>query len=336
VTATDLVLTVTEMLRNAKVVGKFVEFFGTGAATLAVPDRATIANMAPEVRRDHGLLPGGRQDHRLLPLDRPQRRDRRRRPRAYFKAQGLFGMPNAGDIDYFAGTRARPRHGARLGRGTQASRRIASSWARSRASSPPSSRSRDQNGFAKKASDLPTRCHDEGRHRDRLRRRPHRGDHLVHQHLEPERADRGGTPREEGRGEGPHRQAAHQDLARARGRASVTEYLTAGGLLPYLEKLNFYVSGYGCTTCIGNAGPLAEPIEQAVVDNDLVCAAVLSGNRNFEARIHPNIRANFLASPPLVVAYAIAGSVLKDLEKEPLGEGKDGPGLPQGHLAHEP
>jgi aconitate hydratase len=110
----------------------------------------------------------------------------------------------------------------------------------------------------------------------------------------------------------------------APGSRVVTEYLKAAGLLTYLEQLNFYVSGYGCTTCIGNAGPLAEPIDQAIVDNDLVCAAVLSGNRNFEARIHPNLRANFLASPPLVVAYAIAGTVLKDLETEPLGNDKQG------------
>jgi aconitate hydratase len=104
----------------------------------------------------------------------------------------------------------------------------------------------------------------------------------------------------------------------------VTEYLTLTGLLPYLEKLGFSVAGYGCTTCIGNAGPLAEPIEEAVVKNDLICAAVLSGNRNFEARIHTNIRANFLASPPLVVAYAIAGTVLKDFTSEPVGTGSDG------------
>ncbi|MCH1423892.1 MAG: aconitase family protein, partial [Burkholderiales bacterium] len=99
---------------------------------------------------------------------------------------------------------------------------------------------------------------------------------------------------------------------------------TKAGLLPYLEKLGFYLAGYGCTTCIGNAGPLAEPIDKAVLTNDLVCSAVLSGNRNFEARIHPNIRANFLASPPLVVAYAIAGSMNKDLMTEPLGISKSG------------
>ena len=116
----------------------------------------------------------------------------------------------------------------------------------------------------------------------------------------------------------------HIKTSLAPGSRVVTEYLTSAKLLPYLEKLGFYLAGYGCTTCIGNAGPLAEPIEEAIVQNDLVCAAVLSGNRNFEARIHPNLRANFLASPPLVVAYAIAGTVLKDLMSEPLGKGKDG------------
>jgi aconitate hydratase len=116
----------------------------------------------------------------------------------------------------------------------------------------------------------------------------------------------------------------HIKTSLAPGSRVVTDYLKKAALLPSLEKLGFYVSGYGCTTCIGNAGPLAEPIEEAIVHNDLVCAAVLSGNRNFEARIHPNLRANFLASPPLVVAYAIAGTVLKDLMSEPLGQGKDG------------
>src|SRR5215468_5656969 len=95
--------------------------------------------------------------------------------------------------------------------------------------------------------------------------------------------------------------------------------------MPYLEKLGFSLAAYGCTTCIGNAGDLAPEINETITSKDLVCAAVLSGNRNFEARIHPNLRANFLASPPLVVAYAIAGTVLKDLEKEPVGQGKDGP-----------
>ena len=116
----------------------------------------------------------------------------------------------------------------------------------------------------------------------------------------------------------------HIKTTLAPGSRVVTEYLTKAGLLPYLEQLGFYLAGYGCTTCIGNAGPLTEPIEEAIVQNDLVCAAVLSGNRNFEARIHPNLRANFLASPPLVVTYAITGNVLVDLMTEPLGKGKKG------------
>jgi aconitate hydratase len=124
----------------------------------------------------------------------------------------------------------------------------------------------------------------------------------------------------------------HIKTSLAPGSRVVTEYLTKAGLLPYLEKLGFFLAGYGCTTCIGNSGPLAAPIEEAVVKNDLICAAVLSGNRNFEARIHPNIRANFLASPPLVVAYAIAGTVLCDFKKQPLGKSKDGQDVFIGHI----
>jgi aconitate hydratase len=124
----------------------------------------------------------------------------------------------------------------------------------------------------------------------------------------------------------------HIKTSLAPGSRVVTEYLAKAGLLPYLEKLGFAVAAYGCTTCIGNAGPLAQPIEEAIVKNDLVCAAVLSGNRNFEARIHPNIRANFLASPPLVVAYAIAGSMLLNFKDQPLGKSKDGKDVYIGHI----
>ncbi|MFP5419822.1 MAG: aconitase family protein, partial [Gammaproteobacteria bacterium] len=115
----------------------------------------------------------------------------------------------------------------------------------------------------------------------------------------------------------------HIKTSLAPGSRVVTEYLNAAGLMPYLEQLGFNLAGYGCTTCIGNSGPLPEIIEECVVKDDLICSAVLSGNRNFEARIHANIRANFLASPPLVVAYALAGTVLKDLTTEPIGMGKD-------------
>ena len=116
----------------------------------------------------------------------------------------------------------------------------------------------------------------------------------------------------------------HVKTSLAPGSRIVTEYLEKAGLLPYLEKLGFYLAGYGCTTCIGNAGDLTAEFNEAITKNALVCAAVLSGNRNFEARIHPNLKANFLASPPLVVAYAIAGTVSKDLMTEPVGQGKGG------------
>jgi aconitate hydratase len=117
----------------------------------------------------------------------------------------------------------------------------------------------------------------------------------------------------------------HIKTSLAPGSRVVTDYLTKAGLLPYLDKLGFSVAAYGCTTCIGNAGDLTPEFNEAITANDLVCAAVLSGNRNFEARIHPNLKANFLASPPLVVAFAIAGTVLRDLATEPLGQGTDGP-----------
>ncbi|MDH3320006.1 MAG: aconitate hydratase AcnA, partial [Betaproteobacteria bacterium] len=124
----------------------------------------------------------------------------------------------------------------------------------------------------------------------------------------------------------------HVKTSLAPGSRVVTEYLAKAGLTPYLDKLGFNLAAYGCTTCIGNSGPLAQPIEEAIVKNDLVCAAVLSGNRNFEARIHPNIRANFLASPPLVVAYALAGTMLKDFRTEPIGKSRDGRDVYIGHI----
>jgi aconitate hydratase len=323
VTATDLVLTVTEMLRKAKVVGKFVEFFGEGAASLAVPDRATLGNMAPEYGATMGFFA---VDEKTIDYYRGTGRaaEQVSAIEAYFKAQGMFGIPKKGEIDYsevlemdlssvrtsLAGPK-RPQDRIELGKMKSRFTELFSAPVLS-------------GGFSKKPEDQAKRVktkdgHDIGS-----------GDVLIAAItsctntsnpsvliaaglLAKKAVEKGLTvPR-------------HIKTSLAPGSRVVTEYLTAAGLLPYLEKLNFFVSAYGCTTCIGNAGPLAEPIEQAIVENDLVCAAVLSGNRNFEARIHPNIRANFLASPPLVVAYAIAGTVLRDLEKEPLGQGKDGP-----------
>ena len=322
-TATDLVLTVTEMLRKAKVVGKFVEFFGEGTRALSVPDRATIANMAPEYGATMGFFP---VDEATMEYFRAGARTAEELDKceSYFKAQGMFGVPMAGDCDYsttlaldlatiktsLAGPK-RPQDRIELG--------SMKSQFTSLFSKPPA-----ENGFSKLAGDLPKRFTtadgvDLGS-----------GDVLIAAItsctntsnpsvmlaaglLAKKAVEKGLTVK------------PHIKTSLAPGSRVVTDYLTKSGLLPYLEKMGFYLAGYGCTTCIGNAGPLAEPIEESIVKNDLVCAAVLSGNRNFEARIHANIRANFLASPPLVVAYAIAGSVLTDLQTEPVGQGTHGP-----------
>src|SRR5690349_16196619 len=322
VTATDLVLTVTEMLRKAKVVGKFVEFFGEGTASLSVPDRATIANMAPEYGATMGFFP---VDDKTIDYYRATGRsaDEVSALEAYFKAQEMFGVSRKGDIEYtetleldlksvtpsVAGPK-RPQDRIELGKLKSKFTELFSAPVAN-------------NGFSKQPADLAKRVKtsdgvDLGS-----------GDVLIAAItsctntsnpsvliaaglLAKKAVEKGLTVK------------PHIKTSLAPGSRVVTEYLKASGLLPYLEKLNFFVSGYGCTTCIGNAGPLAEPIDISIVENDLVCAAVLSGDRNFEARIHPNLRANFLASPPLVVAYAIAGTVLKDLETEPVGKGRNG------------
>ena len=322
VTATDLVLTVTEMLRQAKVVGKFVEFYGPGATSLSVPDRATIANMAPEYGATMGYFPvdektvaylrqTGRSDDAVALFE------------AYFRAQGLFGMPQPGAIDYsqvikldlagivpsVAGPK-RPQD--RIALPDLASRFRASY------SAPVSA-----NGFGRPPATLAKRVPaghgvDVGS-----------GDVLIAAItsctntsnpsvmiaaglLARKAVERGLTVR------------PHIKTSLAPGSRVVTDYLVRAGLLPYLERLGFNVAAYGCTTCIGNAGDLSAEINDLITKNDLVCAAVLSGNRNFEARIHPNLKANFLASPPLVVAYALAGNVTVDLMTRPVGKGKGG------------
>jgi aconitate hydratase len=329
-TATDLVLTVTEMLRKAKVVGKFVEYFGEGTESLAVTDRATIANMAPEYGATMGFFPvddrtieyfkgTGRSDDKIDALA------------AYFKAQGLYGVPKAGSIDYsqvleldlatiypsLAGPK-RPQDRIDLDRvkGT-----FSSLFSKPVA----------ENGFAKRAEDLqkPYRTADgiEMKNGDVLiaaitscTNTSNPGVLLAAGLLAKKAVELGLTVK------------PHVKTSLAPGSRVVTEYLQKAGLLPYLEKLGFNVAAYGCTTCIGNAGPLAPTIDESITKNDLVCAAVLSGNRNFEARIHPNIRANFLASPPLVVAYALAGSVLVNFKEQPIGKSKDGKDVFIGHI----
>ena len=320
-TATDLVLTITEMLRKEKVVGKFVEFFGEGTASLALPDRATIANMAPEYGATMGFFP---VDEVTVDFMRATGRtkDEVEAFEAYFKAQGLFGIPKAGQIDYtkvleldlssirssLAGPK-RPQDRIEL---TGMSKTFAELFAKPIA----------DNGFAKPAAEL-TKRYPAGKadlgH----------GDVLIAAITSCTNTSNPGVLLAAGL---LAKKAVEAGLAvnprvktsLAPGSRVVTEYLTRAGLLPYLEKLGFNVAAYGCTTCIGNAGDLSPEFNESIVNNDLVCAAVLSGNRNFEARIHPNLRANYLASPPLVVAYAIAGSVQKDLGKEPLGKGSKG------------
>ncbi len=371
VTATDLVLTVTELLRSHKVVGKFVEFFGEGTRTLSLPDRATIGNMAPEYGATMGFFP---VDEKTMDYFRGTGRTKGEIEafEAYFKAQGLFGVPLAGEVDYsqvvkldlgsvtpsLAGPK-RPQDRIELGK---VSTQFVDLFSLPNA----------QNGFNRPAELLNTRVH------------IHRGDAVQAGDTPDGKPTPAGAPRSVAEMESnkPTLATAHADapaalptrgtdptvgngdvliaaitsctntsnpsvllaaglLARkaveaglkvqphiktslAPGSRIVTEYLAETGLLPYLEKLGFALAGYGCTTCIGNAGDLTPELNEAITQNDLVCAAVLSGNRNFEARIHPNIKANFLASPPLVVAYAIAGTVLKDLMTEPVGKGKGG------------
>ena len=322
VTATDLVLTVTEILRREKVVGKFVEFFGEGTESLAVPDRATIANMAPEYGATMGFFP---VDDKTLTYFKGTGRSKSEIEafEAYFKAQGLFGMARPGEIDFsqvvkldlgtvvpsLAGPK-RPQDRIEI---THLSSKFAELF-----SEPPTA-----NGFNQPADKLHTR------YATPSGLNIGNGDVLIAaitsctNTSNPSVMLAAGLLAKKAVEAGLTVQP-HIKTSLAPGSRIVTEYLEKAGLLPYLEKLGFNLAAYGCTTCIGNAGDLTPEINEAITRNDLVAAAVLSGNRNFEARIHPNLKANFLASPPLVVAYAIAGNVMVDVMTQPLGKGKKG------------
>ncbi|WP_331693397.1 aconitate hydratase AcnA [Pandoraea sputorum] len=322
VTATDLVLTITEMLRREKVVGKFVEFFGEGTSSLALPDRATIANMAPEYGATMGFFP---VDEKTIEYFQGTGRTKAEIDafESYFKAQNLFGVPKTDSIDY---TKT-----LKLDLGT-----VAPSLA-----GPKRPQDRIEIGNVKSTfKDLFTKPVSEN------------GFNLTQEQLDATYKTASGIDVNNGdvliaaitsctntsnpsvllaagllakkAVEAGLKVAPHIKTSLAPGSRVVTEYLHAAGLLGYLEKLGFGVTAYGCTTCIGNAGDLTAELNETITKNDMVAAAVLSGNRNFEARIHPNIRANFLASPPLVVAYAIAGNVTRDLMTEPVGKGKGG------------
>jgi aconitate hydratase len=361
VTATDLVLTVTEILRQHKVVGKFVEFFGEGTASLALPDRATIANMAPEYGATMGFFP---VDGKTLDYFRGTGRSKAEIEafEAYFRAQGMFGVPKAGEIDYsqvvsldlgdvtpsLAGPK-RPQDRIELG---QVADQFTALFSKPNA----------ENGFNQSPDRLKTRVGLRGEGRTApvqpqeapLGAARGMAEMVSNRPVLAARAPGGSKELTVGNGdvliaaitsctntsnpgvllaagllakkavEAGLKVKPHIKTSLAPGSRIVTEYLTQTGLLPYLEKLGFSLAGYGCTTCIGNAGDLTPELNEAITRHDLICASVLSGNRNFEARIHPNLKANFLASPPLVVAYAIAGTVLTDLMTEPLGMGKGG------------
>ncbi|MBL8363537.1 MAG: aconitate hydratase AcnA [Rubrivivax sp.] len=322
VTATDLVLTVTEILRKEKVVGKFVEFCGEGTRTLSLPDRATIGNMAPEYGATMGFFP---VDEKTIEYFRGTGRTKGEIEafEAYFKAQGMFGVPMARDIEYtklvkldlstvspsLSGPK-RPQDRIELGN-------VKSKFSQLYSAAPA------DNGFNQPADKLGRAFKtDSGLEL-------HNGDVLIAAITSCTNTSNPGVLLAAGllakkAVEAGLKVPRHIKTSLAPGSRIVTGYLEKAGLLPYLEKLGFAVAAYGCTTCIGNAGDLTPEINKAITDNDLVCAAVLSGNRNFEARIHPNLKANFLASPPLVVAYAIAGNVTRDLMTEPVGKGKGG------------
>jgi aconitate hydratase len=358
VTATDLALRVTQMLRAAKVVGKFVEFYGEGAESLPLPDRATIANMAPEYGATMGIFPVDSESVAFL------RATGRTEAECeafgnYFKAQGMFGMPRKGEIDYsvdleldlstvvpsVAGPK-RPQDRIDLPQLKPLFQELLTK--------PVAEGGYGKNDGALSAQALvarrnPTIPEDEEEMiSDRptpdavsqMPESPYHGEHIGKSTI------RNGSVLIAAitsctNTSNPSVMLAAGLLAKkaveaglsmdptvktslAPGSRVVTAYLEKTGLQPYFDKLGFQTVGYGCTTCIGNSGPLNPEVEKAVTDNDLIAAAVLSGNRNFEARIHQNIKANFLMSPPLVVAFALAGRVDIDFAKEPVGKGKDG------------
>jgi aconitate hydratase len=341
-TATDLVLTVTEMLRAAKVVGKFVEFYGEGARSLAATDRATIANMAPEYGATMGFFG---VDEKTLDYFTATGRSEAdvETIRSYYKSQGMFGIPQVGEVDYsvnleldlstikpsLAGPK-RPQDRIEL---SNMKSKFAELFSKSVADS----------GYAKNADDLTKRIPITLGQPTGKRNLPMYGEKQLNT-----------ANVEVGNGDvliaaitsctntsNPSVMLAAGIVAKKAvergmkispvvktslgpGSRVVTEYLEKTNLQGFLDQLGFQTVGYGCTTCIGNSGPLEPNIEKAIVDNDLIAASVLSGNRNFEARVHQNIKANFLASPPLVVAYALAGTVNKDLSKDAIGTDRDG------------
>ncbi len=311
VTATDLVLTVTEMLRKKGVVGKFVEFFGPGVSNLALSDQATIANMAPEYGATMGFFPVDAETLRYL--ETTGRNEAAALVEAYTKEQKMFRTDDAEDPVYtdtleldistvepsLAGP-SRPQD--RISLGDMKSSYNENLRARGLAANGDASRAANGISDGSVVIAAITSCTNTSN-----------PSVMVGAGLFAKKAvERGLTV------------SPYVKTSLAPGSRVVTDYLNAAGLTPYLEELGFGLVGYGCTTCIGNSGPLPEDVDAAIRENDLTCAAVLSGNRNFEGRVHPLVKFAYLASPPLVVAFAIAGKVGVDLYTEPLGVGSDG------------
>ncbi len=330
-TATDLVLTITEMLRKKGVVDKFVEFFGDGLANLPLADRATISNMSPEFGSTIAVFPIDEETLRYLTLTgRPA--EQVALVEAYAKAQGLWRTNGMRAADYtdvleldlghvepsLAGPK-RPQDRVPLGKAKAVSQAAVKKSAEERATKNPSATGRATvAGGAYELKDNAvviaaiTSCTNTSN---------------------PAVLIAAGLLARKARARGL-KARPWVKTSLAPGSRVVTDYLNAAGLMADLEAVGFYTVGYGCTTCIGNSGPLKSEISDAIKAGDVTTASVLSGNRNFEGRVHPEVKMNFLASPPLVVAYALAGSMDIDLTTEPLGTGSDGRArVPQGRLA---
>ncbi len=316
-TATDLVLTVTERLRQVGVVGRFVEFFGPGLDVLSLPDRATLANMAPEYGATMGFFP---VDERTLEYLRFTGRDEEqvRLVEAYLRAQGMFRTPDAPEprftevVEVDLGAIVPSIAGPKRPQDRIALREAKASW----------------NGTREQVTGgRPVRAVEVERDGERFELRD--GAVVIAAITSCTNTSNPGVMVAAGL---VARKAAERGLrahpwvktSLAPGSQVVTEYLKASGLLEDLQKVGFYLVGYGCTTCIGNSGPLDAPIREAIEREKLAVCAVLSGNRNFEGRVSPHTRGNYLASPPLVVAYALAGTLDIDFEREPLGTDREG------------
>ncbi|MBB3191156.1 aconitate hydratase AcnA [Halomonas cerina] len=347
ITATDLVLTVTQMLRSHGVVGKFVEFYGDGLKDLPLADRATIANMAPEYGATCGFFPvdeetlnymrlTGRDDAQLALVE------------AYCKAQGLWREPghepiysdtlalDMNEVEASLAGPKRPQDRVALKDMPQAFARVMDDDDKTATPSEDKGRLFSEGGQTAVGVEESYYEHTAFEHQDSQNVehegkafRLHPGAVVIAaitsctNTSNPSVMMAAGLLARKAREKGLHTMPWVK-TSLAPGSKVVTDYLAAGGFQDDLDALGFNLVGYGCTTCIGNSGPLPEPIEEAITDGDLTVASVLSGNRNFEGRVHPLVKTNWLASPPLVVAYALAGNVQKDLAREPLGVDRHG------------